>query len=106
VAVVVVEPSSTAYHVAYRTGTRHPLERGAAGRAILGGRAGRPRRWYLTTGELQAGATGLAAPIGPDVADASIGVVTFGRIDQRRAGPAVLRATGAVRDVLCGTRAG
>lgn len=34
-AVAVVEPSWTDYHVAYRTGFRHPLDRGAAGRAIL-----------------------------------------------------------------------
>ncbi|WP_143342803.1 helix-turn-helix domain-containing protein, partial [Crossiella equi] len=33
-AVAVVEPSWTAYHVAYRVGTRHPVSRGAAGRAI------------------------------------------------------------------------
>ena len=37
-AVAVVEPSWTDYHVAYRIGIRHPLERSAAGRAILAGR--------------------------------------------------------------------
>ena len=45
VALAVVEPSWTTFHVAYRTGSRHPLERGAAGRAILAGRHGRPGRW-------------------------------------------------------------
>jgi DNA-binding IclR family transcriptional regulator len=38
-AVAVVEPSWTAYHVGYRVGSRHPLDRGAAGRAILLARA-------------------------------------------------------------------
>ena len=43
-AVAVVEPSWTDFHVAYREGTRHPRERGAAGRAI--GASGRgSSRW-------------------------------------------------------------
>ena len=66
IAIVVVEPSATSVHVAYRTGSRHPLARGAAGRAILGARSGRPKRWYVTSGELESGATGLAAPLGLD----------------------------------------
>jgi DNA-binding IclR family transcriptional regulator len=103
VAVAVVEPSSTTYHVAYRAGSRHPLERGAAGRAIIGGRAARSDGWYVTTGELQAGATGLAVPIGPDVADASVGVVTLGGLDEQTVGPAVVRAARAIRAVLAGT---
>ena len=37
-AIAVVEPSWTDYHVAYRVGARHPLEQGAAGKAILLGR--------------------------------------------------------------------
>src|SRR5690242_11096033 len=37
-ALSVVEPSWTQFHVAYRTGSRHPLDRGAAGRAILAAR--------------------------------------------------------------------
>lgn len=37
-AVAVVEPTWTDYHVAYRAGFRHPLERGAAGKAILAAR--------------------------------------------------------------------
>ncbi|QUW91639.1 HTH-type transcriptional regulator KipR [Streptomyces sp. V17-9] len=37
-AVAVVEPTWTDYHVAYRAGFRHPLERGAAGKAILSAR--------------------------------------------------------------------
>ena len=36
-ALVVVEPTWTDFHVAYRSGARHPLDRGAAGR-------GHPRR--------------------------------------------------------------
>ena len=103
VAVVVVEPSATSFHVAYRTGTRHPLERGAAGKAILGGRRHRRRRrWYVTAGELQEGATGLATPLGHGQIEASVGVVTLGRIDERRIGPAVVRTATALRADLPG----
>lgn len=42
-AVAVVEPTWTDYHVAYRAGFRHPLDRGAAGRAILAARKQPPR---------------------------------------------------------------
>src|SRR5204863_3325017 len=54
VALAVVEPSWTRFHVAYRTGSRHPLERGAAGKAILAGRTG-TGGWSVTTGELEPG---------------------------------------------------
>ncbi|BDZ58765.1 IclR family transcriptional regulator domain-containing protein [Barrientosiimonas endolithica] len=43
-AVAVVEPTVSDLHVAYRVGSRHPLEAGAAGRAILLGRADRSGR--------------------------------------------------------------
>jgi len=74
-ALVVVEPSWTDFHVAYRSGSRHRLDQGAAGRAILAGRAGRSGV-VATDGELQAGAHGLAVPVlvttggvGPDAVD-------------------------------------
>jgi DNA-binding IclR family transcriptional regulator len=104
VAVAVVEPSSTAFHVAYRTGSRHPLDRGAAGKAILGGRRSpvQRRRWYVTTGELQEGAVGLAAPLGHGQIEASVGIVTLGRIDERRIGPAVVATAAALRADLPG----
>jgi DNA-binding IclR family transcriptional regulator len=39
IALLVVEPTWTQFHVAYRAGSRHPLDRGAAGRAIMSARA-------------------------------------------------------------------
>lgn len=102
IAIVVVEPSATSVHVAYRTGTRHPLARGAAGRAILGARSGRPKRWYLTSGELESGAAGLAAPLGLDGVEACVGVVTLGTIAERTIGPAVVRAADAIRSASPG----
>jgi DNA-binding IclR family transcriptional regulator len=35
VAVLTVEPSRSSFHIAYRPGFRHPLDRGASGIAIL-----------------------------------------------------------------------
>lgn len=79
-ALAVVEPSWTDFHVAYRVGSRHPLTQGAAGKAILLGREPSPGTEYVVTaGELQPGARGLAAPVtGIDGLEASVGIVTLG----------------------------
>ena len=88
-AVAVVEPSWTQFHVAYRTGSRHPLERGAAGRAILAGRAGE-FGVIATSGELQPGAYGIAAAIpGVDGFEASVGVISLTILDATVVGPYV-----------------
>ncbi len=95
-AVAVVEPSWTDFHVAYRVGARHPLERGAAGRAILLGRAG-GADWVESVGELQAGASGLAAPVlGVDGLQASVGIVTLGHLDAGAVGARVVAAAAQV----------
>jgi DNA-binding IclR family transcriptional regulator len=100
VALVVVEPSWTRFHVAYRTGSRHPLERGAAGRAILVGRAG-GIEWVVTSGELEAGAHGIAAPVlGVDGLEASVGVVALSALDAPAIGPAVQAAAAAIAAAL------
>jgi len=98
-AVAVVEPSWTAYHVAYRVGTRHSLRRGAAGKAI-GLRQDSPG-WIGTTGELQSGAYGIAAPVrGIAGLRASVGVVTFESLDGDVVGPQVIAAAAAVAAAL------
>lgn len=95
-ALVVVEPSWTDFHVSYRVGSRHPLSRGAAGRAILEARAGEQSP-VVTSGELQQGAHGLAAPVvGVPGLEASVGVVSSAPLEQGTVAPAVL---GAARDV-------
>ncbi|WP_084964489.1 IclR family transcriptional regulator [Thermoactinospora rubra] len=81
-AVAVVEPSWTNMHVAYREGARHPLSKGAAGRAILALRTGQSG-YFLTEGQLQEGARGIAAPVtGVPWLEASVGVVTFGPLKE------------------------
>jgi DNA-binding IclR family transcriptional regulator len=92
-ALAVVEPSWTDFHVAYRVGARHDLHQGAAGKAILLGRDGRSEAFAVTTGELQTGARGLAAPVrGVEGLEASVGIVTLGEFDLDVVGPRVAAA--------------
>jgi DNA-binding IclR family transcriptional regulator len=80
-ALAVVEPSWTQFHVAYRAGSRHPLESGAAGKAILAGRRG-DFAAVTTKGELQQGAHGVAAAVpGVEGLEASVGVVALTELD-------------------------
>ncbi len=103
-ALVVVEPSWTDVHVAYRSGARHPLTQGAAGRAILAGRDGR-FELVATDGELQSGAHGLALPLHrssphPATLDASVGVVSLEPLDAAAVGPQLHEAGRALATVL------
>jgi DNA-binding IclR family transcriptional regulator len=98
-AIAVVEPSWTDYHVAYRVGARHPLEQGAGGKAILLGRAPHSQAtgWVETVGEIQAGARGVAAPVlGVDGLEASVGIVSLGDLDANIVGPQVVDAAAEV----------
>lgn len=117
-AVAVVEPSWTDYHVAYRVGSRHPLTRGAAGRAIMLVRSGRTSGassdagsgsrtpgtktgYVVSQGELQPGAHGVAAPVlGIAAMEASVGVVTLGPLDAAAIGPRVVLAAAELADGL------
>lgn len=84
------EPPHSTFHLALRQGSRHPLDVGADGIAILAGRPpaqddsqdvrkARRAGYALSVGALQAGAIGVAAPIAnSDWATASIGVVQLG----------------------------
>ncbi|MER7412302.1 MULTISPECIES: IclR family transcriptional regulator [Streptomyces] len=105
-AVAVVEPSWTDYHVAYRTGFRHPLDRGAAGRAILSARAeqltdGGEPGFVLTHGELEAGASGAAAPVlEVGGVEGSVGVVMLADAVPEGVGERVVRAAKEVAEAL------
>lgn len=100
VALVVVEPSWTQFHVAYRTGSRHPLDRGAAGVAIIEGRRGE-YGYVSTAGELQPGAYGVAAPVpGIEGLEASVGVVALSALDTDSVGPHVVAAASSIARAL------
>jgi len=95
-AIAVVEPTWTDYHVAYRVGARHPLDQGAAGKAILRGRASGPG-YVETVGEIQAGARGVAAPVlGVEGLEASVGIVSLADFDAADVGPVVVTAAADV----------
>jgi DNA-binding IclR family transcriptional regulator len=102
-AVAVVEPTWTDYHVAYRAGFRHPLDRGAAGRAILSARRTPPDDlgYTLTHGELEAGASGAAAPLlGVTGVEGSVGVVMLADAVPERVGARVVDAAREVAEAL------
>ncbi|MEY9862272.1 DNA-binding IclR family transcriptional regulator [Catenulispora sp. GAS73] len=112
-AIAVVEPTWTDYHMAYRVGSRHRLGQGAAGKAILLGRSGVGRGgggggiqdaatlYTVSEGELQAGAHGIAAPIRavPGL-EASVGVVSFAPLDVGAVAPRVIQAAGEISAAL------
>jgi DNA-binding transcriptional ArsR family regulator len=99
-ALVVVEPSWTDFHVAYRTGARHRLDQGAAGRAILAGRVGRTGP-VSSGGELQSGAHGLALPITGTVStEASVGVVSMQPLDTDQVAPQLAAAATKLAAIL------
>ena len=102
------EPRGAALHVTYQAGTRHPIDRGAPGLAILAGRPPSPhdsdrvretraQGYAVTHGELQTGAVGCSAPLPVSQGatgrlEASIGVVAIGRLDMATAGLASIDA--------------
>jgi DNA-binding IclR family transcriptional regulator len=113
VALAVVEPPSSDIHVAYRPGLRHPLTRGASGKAILAGRPfrreepndvtrARRRGFAVSEGELEPGAVGIAAPIEiAGWADASVGAVALARFP-REAGHVVADAAERIAERIAG----
>lgn len=111
VALLVVEPTWTQFHVAYRVGSRHPLDRGAAGRAIIVARQSGAATVesavpldppvLVSEGELQPGAHGVAAPVlGVDGLEASVGVVALVPLDLATVAPAVVAAAMSVARAL------
>jgi DNA-binding IclR family transcriptional regulator len=114
VTVATVEPHDTAAHVVYRPGTRHPLDRGAPGLALLmpeapasgdrdGLREARRTGWASSHGEVIPGFRSVAAPVlGPDGgARAAIAVVYVDdTADTERIGHAVVAAATKVAAAL------
>lgn len=97
--VAVVEPSRTNVHVAYRVGSRYPIGVGAAGKALALRQGG--RGWVASTGDVQRGIAGLAAPVrGVPGLRASVGVLALGAIKAETVGPQVLEAAAQLATVL------
>jgi DNA-binding transcriptional ArsR family regulator len=100
IAIAVEEPRRADVHVAYRVGSRHRLDRGAAGKAITGGRRGIVDV-VETRDELQAGARGFAVPVlGVEGLEASVGVVSLGSLEAGDVEPKLRAAAGAIAEAL------
>jgi DNA-binding IclR family transcriptional regulator len=110
VTVTSIEPQHSAAHVAYRPGTRHPVDRGAPGLALLMPEPPSPgarpelteaRRvgWATSRGEVIRGLRSVAAPVlGPDGGSRAALAVVFvdDAVDAGRIGEAVAAAAQAV----------
>lgn len=95
VALAVVEPPESVYHLTQHSGARYPLDQGASGLAILMARQPRPsdppevreaRRagYALSRAGLTAGAVGVAVPLFDgegNPLDAAIGIVSMFEVD-------------------------
>src|ERR1700760_4207616 len=77
VAVAVIVPTQVAYQLAFHEGSRYPLDRGAAGIALLASLPPRPperapvasarsQRWVIPHGEIEPNTYGLAVPVHRD----------------------------------------
>lgn len=108
VTVAVVEPRHSVAHVAYRPGTRHPVDRGAPGLALLAGSPAvdgerpevvlcRSRGWVSTRSEVLPGMSAVASPLldRHGGCQGAVAVVFVADDDIRSLGAAV-RATASV----------
>lgn len=113
VAVLVVEPPHTSYRLTFQTGSRHPIDRGAAGIALLAGRPAsigepeavslaRGRGYALTMGEVEPGAYGVAAPLRgmSGAPGACINIITNRKDVAEQAIPALLQAVSDLKATL------
>ena len=108
VGIAVAAPTNSTYHLAFRTGSRHPLGRGSAGICLLSAlppRAGerpevtraRTQGFAVSRGEVEPGAHGLAVLIrqGGEIPNACINLITYR--DDIMAGAAPVMLDGAAR---------
>jgi DNA-binding IclR family transcriptional regulator len=105
VVLVVAEPTTTDFFVGIRAGSRHPLDSGAGGIAVLAAREpsrsdsedvrqARKRGYAVSRGRVNQGALGVAAPVGsgPEWLEGSLGVVTLADLKPSVLGAEVLAA--------------
>lgn len=113
IAIAVVEPANARYHLSFREGSRHPLDRGSAGIALQSAGRPQPRESKAVTqarqdghastyGEVEPGAYGVAVPLRsrPGTPAACINVITYrADVAERAAGP-VTKAARRIDDAL------
>ena len=113
VALSVVTPAQTPYHLIFRTGGRHPIDRAAGGVALLAAMPARPGEAARVTqarehgyaesfGEVEPGAYGVAVPLplAPGMPAACINLITHRQELAARAAPALITAANRLADCL------
>lgn len=115
IAIAVVEPANARYHLSFREGSRHPLDRGSAGIALQSAspprsgeatevRKARKEGHASTHGQVEPGAYGVAAPLRlrPGTPPACVNVITYRRDIAERAAGAVVEAARRIDTALDG----
>lgn len=113
VGVLVRVPVGQAYHLSFKEGSRYPIDRGAAGLALLAAMPATPgerqeitqareRGWVLTHGEVEASVYGLAVPVKRvrQTVPTCLNLVSYRRDVLEQGLPAVLEAAEALSQVL------
>jgi DNA-binding IclR family transcriptional regulator len=113
VAIAVATPTKAAYHLAFRTGSRHPLGRGSAGICLLSALPERPgerievtraraQGFSVSKGEVEPGAHGLAVLIhqGGEVPSACLNLITYRDDVMARAVPSMLDGASRISALL------
>src|SRR4029453_3916893 len=113
VGIAVATPTQAAYHLAFRTGSRHPLGRGSAGIALLSAlpaRAGerpevtraRAQGFTVSKGEVEPGAHGLAVLIhqGVECPAACLNLITYRDAVMARAAPVMPEGAARISALL------
>jgi DNA-binding IclR family transcriptional regulator len=104
------EPTTSNVHVVYRPGSRHPINRGAPGLALLLGQPpvarerkelsqARKKGWVRTSGEVLTGMSAIAAPIG-SVGAVAVMWLTGQKIDESHISSAVVNAARNIEAAL------
>src|SRR4051794_25260552 len=113
VGIAVATPTQAPYHLAFRTGSRHPLGRGSAGIALLSALPPRPgerpavtraraQGFTVSKGEGEPGAHRLAVLIdhGVEVPSACLNLITYRDDVMARAAPVMLEGAARVSALL------
>jgi DNA-binding IclR family transcriptional regulator len=113
VGIAVASPTNSTYHLAFRTGSRHPLGRGSAGICLLSALPPRPgerpevtrartQGFAVSRGEVEPGAHGLAVLIhqGGQAPGACLNLITYRDDIMAGAAPAMLEGAARISALL------
>jgi DNA-binding IclR family transcriptional regulator len=113
VGIAVAAPVRATYHLAFRTGSRHPLGLGSAGICLLSALPARPgerpevtrartQGFAVSRGEVEPGAHGLAVLIrhGVDAPSTCLNLITHRDDVMARAAPVMLEGAARISELL------